>query len=138
MNFVSLIELMQRILVHRSFSTILLTLTTQMRVQFDCHLIFLQVCFAATKIFKILNSYTAMGHLANGGWADYSVYVGVDGAESFNPVSVISCTLHAEKYHTWKNSHGESVCVHSHILHEALIFPPFLATKDQYYLVSIC
>uniref|UniRef100_A0A8R7K5R4 Uncharacterized protein n=1 Tax=Triticum urartu TaxID=4572 RepID=A0A8R7K5R4_TRIUA len=25
------------------------------------------VCFAATKIFKILNSYTAMGHLANGG-----------------------------------------------------------------------
>uniref|UniRef100_A0A8R7K290 Uncharacterized protein n=1 Tax=Triticum urartu TaxID=4572 RepID=A0A8R7K290_TRIUA len=31
------------------------------------------VCFAATKIFKILNSYTAMGHLANGGvWCNLS------------------------------------------------------------------
>uniref|UniRef100_A0A453M1E5 Uncharacterized protein n=1 Tax=Aegilops tauschii subsp. strangulata TaxID=200361 RepID=A0A453M1E5_AEGTS len=29
-----------------------------------------------------------------GGWGDYSVYVGLDGAESLNPVSVISSTLH--------------------------------------------
>ena len=27
------------------------------------------------------------------GWGDYSVYVGLDGAESLNPVSVISCTF---------------------------------------------